>query len=626
MPKIENLLDTSAGGSQKLPELPMPRDSHLLTPTSRALLRAARAGCTYIQPVRKDPEVGGDDAKEGDAAGPSIYDRTFTATKWTTLPRQVDPPEVEFLAKRRVTSTHGGAMAQSDTAATGGTMPAPSQTSPMRKTKFKKFDSATGNIEIYGVWIPGGYRVEGEIAEGTDVSMENPGVAVVAVSPAPGTLIEGFGVTDQEGIVVAEPGASMVAVVRKRYPPPKRKAKGVGKGRKKVKFAAGEGVAQTGAPSVPPAGTAQGASADAEQPRPDSRHETEGEEEEDEDEDGDDSGEDDESVAGSKPTTAMNLTNDPPASSSAPEPEANTASEQEQGKEQPIAQPVTPPRRDKSESPDIPLATSSTHQNLRRSKSPEETKLATEPSEDQPSQEKSTQEQSTPQEQPTQDQPTQEEQIEAQPAEEQRTSPPKETTSEPTAPTETFTRSTQEVQPESHQAESHTEASVGHDVNDTIQPPTEPSEPSQSTPQEPDQMQIDNPPTTTTSLPHSPNIPTTAAATTAGTIASPQTLAAAQPSPPKQPESEPESTGQPSPPKTNKPPVQFDDGEMDLLGSLEASLDKPSQPQSDQEPEPEPTPQTQDTPEAPLVTQHDEKQQTPSDQGSKEIKDTEMTG
>jgi hypothetical protein len=205
----------------------MPKDSHLLTPRSRALLRAARAGCIYIGPTKKNTADEEKEAVEEDDAmvimnGPIPK---YTARKWPVIPRHLEPPKVEFLAKKRpgLPSLYG---------ATQVTAPVPA---PMRKTKFKKVDPATGNVSIYEVWVPEGHFLEGEITETIDTEVEDGGGTLTAEALVPGTAVKGIGVVDSEGVVVA-------ALPKKRPPPPKRKAKGVGKGRKKkVMFAPEEG-------------------------------------------------------------------------------------------------------------------------------------------------------------------------------------------------------------------------------------------------------------------------------------------------------------------------------------------------------------------------------------------------
>jgi hypothetical protein len=158
----------------------------------------------------------------------------------------------------------------------------------MRKTKFKKVDPETGAVSIYEAWVPEGHKVEGEVTDNGGLD------TAVTASPAPGTVVEGVGVVNQEGVVVAEPQASMV-VPKRHPPPPKRKAKGPLGRRKKVMFAPGEGTPVPQAEDIAATGTEPGASQASTQ---------EGEEYEDEDEEGegdaDDSEEDAESAMETK--------------------------------------------------------------------------------------------------------------------------------------------------------------------------------------------------------------------------------------------------------------------------------------------------------------------------------------
>ncbi|EEP75642.1 predicted protein [Uncinocarpus reesii 1704] len=336
-PKVE-VLDTGTAGSHALPELPMPKDSQLLTPLSRSLLRAARAGCTYIKAVRKDPDTNGKEPKGEDSVGSTNYERTFTAVKWSTIPRRLEPPEAEFLAKRRpgLRSLYGAAGA-AITNAGPGIANAGNQVQ-MRKTKFKKVDAVTGSVIIYEAWVPEGHRVEGEIADEAEITAENPEATIVSAAPAPGTVVEGVGIVDQEGVVVAEPEGSMVAVVRKRNPPPKRKAKGFSKGkRKKVMFShdgadpshASEGSGQA------VTGQAQDSSSQrSDQPGKDAA----GDEEEDEEDDGDGSEEEEEYGDESKPQTKSEAVPAPP---------------ELEDKRQGVSG-MNPP--DKSSSPELPLS------------------------------------------------------------------------------------------------------------------------------------------------------------------------------------------------------------------------------------------------------------------------------
>ena len=187
-------------------ELDMPKGSDMYSPWCHALLRAARRGqikTPHSRTVEEEKEMQDDEEADNPA------EESYVAPKWSQLPKDVDQPEPDFLAKRRkgLRSLYG-----SGAPASG----------PMRKTKVKKVD-AEGNVSIYEVLAPEGARVEGEILEDTELPAE------VAV---PGTVVEGVGVVNAEGVVVAtEPAAPTPP--RRRPPPPKRKPKGPGRGRKK---------------------------------------------------------------------------------------------------------------------------------------------------------------------------------------------------------------------------------------------------------------------------------------------------------------------------------------------------------------------------------------------------------
>ncbi len=214
----------------------MPRDSHLLSPMSRALLRAARSGCIYIRPASKDLD---DEEKEAtdpeEQQSQQNFERNFAMRKWATVPKHLEAPEVEFLAKRRpgLPSLYG---------ATAGAVDGANGSVPMRKTRFKKVDPATGNVSIYAAWVPEGHKIEGEITDEAQIPAEDNQATVIPEAPAPGTVIEGVGVVNAQGVVVAEAGsAAVLTPPRRRPPPPKRKAKGLKGRRKKVMFAPGEG-------------------------------------------------------------------------------------------------------------------------------------------------------------------------------------------------------------------------------------------------------------------------------------------------------------------------------------------------------------------------------------------------
>ncbi|KAL1963759.1 hypothetical protein VTN77DRAFT_7825 [Rasamsonia byssochlamydoides] len=229
------------GANQSFPELPMPKDSHLLSPMSRALLRAARAGCIYIRHVNKEAEEEEKEPTEiGEPVSTTRVERSFTARKWTALPKHMEPPEVEFLAKRRpgLPSLYG---------ASGTLNTAPSNVAnnqPMRKTKVKKVDPTTGDVSIYEVWVPEGHTVEGEIKDDAEAMPEQKDATVTKQTPAPGTVVEGVGVANADGAVVASANGNTIESPTKRRGPPagKRKGRGIGKGRRKrVMFAPDEG-------------------------------------------------------------------------------------------------------------------------------------------------------------------------------------------------------------------------------------------------------------------------------------------------------------------------------------------------------------------------------------------------
>ncbi|KAJ5613536.1 hypothetical protein N7528_007190 [Penicillium herquei] len=287
------------GGTARLPELAMPRDSQLLNASSRALLRAARAGCIYIHQSTHTPE---DDEKEnGDlddgTSGAHSTDHSFTSRKWMALPKHLEPAEVEFLAKRRpgLPSLYGGA-----TAADGlGSGPG-----PMRRTKFKKTDPLTGKISIYEAWVPEGHRIEGEVTGDIQAIAEQTDGPVNSEMPAPGTVVEGVGVVNSEGVVVAEAGsASVMTPPKRRPPPPKRKGKGIGKGRKKkVMFAPGEGADAAIVHGTPrdPIGTVEGRPKEDKDLSQTPTDHVGQDEDEDDGDDGDDSDEGDESMIDAK--------------------------------------------------------------------------------------------------------------------------------------------------------------------------------------------------------------------------------------------------------------------------------------------------------------------------------------
>ncbi|KAL9584464.1 MAG: hypothetical protein Q9212_002103 [Teloschistes hypoglaucus] len=336
-------------------ELPMPRDSHLLSPMSQALLRAARSGTsTKKSPTQPLPEEDKENGEEEEPAGD--VDSGFMAKRWAAVPRHLEGPEPEFLAKRRkgLPSAYSGSVGQANGAI------------QMRKTRVRKFD-AGGNASVLEVLVPEGQTVEGEVFDEEPSAIE---------APPPGTVVEGVGVANAEGVIIA--GDQMLPTPPKRRPPPpKRKAKGPGRGRKKkVAFAPGDGanpdkpaaVLSNGLDGVN--GISEGANphamTDSDVTMGDGTPLQNGEESSEEDDEGDegDEGDKEEGELSSSPTSPASAIADTPLAMEASHVEptlAETAQVQEQrtelGTVGAIPSIVEPPaKRDPSSSPDLPLA------------------------------------------------------------------------------------------------------------------------------------------------------------------------------------------------------------------------------------------------------------------------------
>lgn len=223
-------------GDNAWPELQMPRDSHLLSPFTQALLREARRPRLAKRKEPTDDEKGEDDEETAEKETQT----GFSAKKWSHVPAHLEEPEREYLAKRRkgLPSLHTTLALQAAI-----NIPALAAT---RKAKVMKAD-ADGNMTVYEVLVPEGQVVEGEIqqdAEMADVTLERA---------APGTIIDGVGIANAEGVIVANDLLQPQAPPRRRNMPPKRVKKGgPGRGRKKVMFTA-EGQA---AAASTPGGTA----------------------------------------------------------------------------------------------------------------------------------------------------------------------------------------------------------------------------------------------------------------------------------------------------------------------------------------------------------------------------------
>lgn len=191
------------------PELQMPRDALLLSPMSQALLRAARMGQVNKPPpppLEDDKDPGDEDDGDGDV------DAAFVARRWAVVPRHLEGPEPEYLAKRRkgLPYVYGGS-----TGPQGNSV-------QMRKTKIRMMDTE-GNSSVWDVLVPQGQTVEGEIIEEETAQTH---------APAPGTVVAGVAVVNAEGVVITG-DQGVPTPLKKRPPPPKRKAKGPGRGRRK---------------------------------------------------------------------------------------------------------------------------------------------------------------------------------------------------------------------------------------------------------------------------------------------------------------------------------------------------------------------------------------------------------
>lgn len=211
---------------------PVPNLSQLLTPWTQHLLRLARSGKVGTKRKQEpdlDEDKAEDDNAEEEAAKTSNLpeERGYVAKKWKPLPDHALEPEhkhFNFLAKRRrgLPSLYGP--------------DAPNGTAvPMRKTKVQKTD-ANGDVAVFEVLVPEGQVIEGEIAESTELAEIKP------ITAAPGTVIEGVGVANEEGVLVAE--HLRPNVPRRNRPPPKKKG-GPGRGKKRVTFTNPDGSTYT---------------------------------------------------------------------------------------------------------------------------------------------------------------------------------------------------------------------------------------------------------------------------------------------------------------------------------------------------------------------------------------------
>ena len=131
-----------------------------------------------------------------------VVDRGFITKRWAPVPRHLEEAEPEYLAKKRkglVSTTPNNV----------------TQIGPedMRKTKVRRVDS-DGNSYITEVIAAQGQKVDGDVIEETPLTD----------GAAPGTVVEGLGVVNAEGVVVVD-GSAQATPQRRRPPPPRRKPK-----------------------------------------------------------------------------------------------------------------------------------------------------------------------------------------------------------------------------------------------------------------------------------------------------------------------------------------------------------------------------------------------------------------
>lgn len=241
--------ETGADSKQdKWGEPPMPRDSQLLQPWTQQLLRLARSGKVGAgrnkRKVAPTADVGMDGLTDDDGRGEEEgevgeekksqmeEERGYVARKWKPVPEALLEPEHKHfavLAKRRkgLPSLYGPGELSSAAVV------------PMRKTKVRK-TGPEGESVIYEVLVPEGQTVEGEVMESsTELADINP-----ITNIAPGTIIEGVGIANADGVVVAEHLKPSAANPRRNRPPPKKKG-GPGRGKKRVTFTNPDGSTYT---------------------------------------------------------------------------------------------------------------------------------------------------------------------------------------------------------------------------------------------------------------------------------------------------------------------------------------------------------------------------------------------
>ncbi|KAI5295289.1 hypothetical protein KEM52_001808 [Ascosphaera acerosa] len=198
----------------------------------------ARAGCKYIKAPDRSEFKNGADGEEEDTDGEGFsFTRTFPVGKWASLPRHMELPEPEYLAKARpnFVPLTGFIGADKD-----GFVATKDRVEGMRKVHVKQVDAGTGKAWLYKTIVPEGYVVEGELANGDPQTEQQESAEDVAIAtPAPGTVIGGIGVVNSKGVLVANIDEPLVTPQsRPRVPTKRRMRGGPGRGKKKrVMFA-----------------------------------------------------------------------------------------------------------------------------------------------------------------------------------------------------------------------------------------------------------------------------------------------------------------------------------------------------------------------------------------------------
>lgn len=226
------VLESVKGGDNAWPEPKLPRDTSLLLPHTQALLREARRPRLA---KRKQEPTEDEKGEEEDEVDKDVQ-TAWQAKKWSQIPAHLEEPDREYLAKRRkgLPSIHTAMALQAAAAAVSA--------APTRKTKVMKSD-AEGNTTVYEVLVPEGQAIAGEVVEDTIMADAAPEKA------APGTIIEGVGIANAEGLIVA---TDLLQPPKRKNMPPKRiKKGGPGRGKKKVMFTGAEGQSSTATPMGP---------------------------------------------------------------------------------------------------------------------------------------------------------------------------------------------------------------------------------------------------------------------------------------------------------------------------------------------------------------------------------------